>query len=170
MVRLLKRSIEALGILRVLVSSKFNLRSHRITKRCQAPDLSRNTSFIRTPGLFRIIVRLVQIGCLAPFLAFAAEEAPQSFTYQGRMMNAAGTAAVADGTYTVRFRILSESGSCLLYHEEQSVTTSNGFFSVQIGSPQAGGNRLNPGGAGATDDPQLTAEVEWHVLDARGRQ
>jgi hypothetical protein len=68
---------------------------------------------------------------------FAAEENAQSFTYQGRVMNAAGTAPLTDGTYQTYFRVYDPGGTCLLYEEVQNVTTANGFFSVQVGSGAA---------------------------------
>lgn len=67
-------------------------------------------------------------------LANAAEEIPSSFTYQGRFMNAAGTSPLADSSYTIKFSIYDPTDQCLLYEESQSVTTSNGFFSVRVGS------------------------------------
>src|SRR5690349_3985444 len=73
--------------------------------------------------------------------ALSAEENPQSFTYQGRFLNAAGNAPLADGTYSVKFGIYDPSGSCLLYEEIQNVTTTNGFFSAQVGSTTASAKR-----------------------------
>ena len=73
--------------------------------------------------------------------ALSSEELPNSFSYQGRFMNAAGTSPVADGTYAVKFGIYDPSGNCLLYEEQQNITTTNGFFSTQVGSSKASTKR-----------------------------
>jgi hypothetical protein len=66
--------------------------------------------------------------------AFAAQ--PISFTYQGKALNAAGTAPL---TTTVSFTlsITDPSGACTLYQESQSninLSTTNGLFGLQVGS------------------------------------
>ncbi|MBK7890753.1 MAG: hypothetical protein IPJ84_07875 [Bdellovibrionales bacterium] len=66
-----------------------------------------------------------------------AADVPQSFTLDGRLYsNAAATTALVDGSITFRAQILDEDKVCILYEETQSLSTatSNGYFSVQVGS------------------------------------
>ncbi len=61
---------------------------------------------------------------------------PQTLSYQGRLTDASGN-PVADGTYTMRFRIYSGttvSDFILWSSGNQSVTTQNGLFSYVLGS------------------------------------
>src|SRR5579862_3341212 len=65
--------------------------------------------------------------------AFAANEAPQSFTYQGRFMNGAVPLA---GTFDIKFEIYAPGGACLLYQEVDpgiNLTTSNGNVAIAVG-------------------------------------
>lgn len=67
--------------------------------------------------------------------AWAANNA-QNFTYQGRMMNSAGTAPL-DDTVDITFTILNSAKNCILYEETQSgidLSATQGSFSAQIGS------------------------------------
>src|SRR5690242_15368361 len=82
-------------------------------------------------------------------LSFAGTSMPSTFTYQGRLMNSAGNAALA-GPLTLYVEVRSPSGACLLYSEHQAIdtTTSGGLFSIQIGA----GTRTS-GVAGYTNDP-----------------
>src|SRR4051794_12374337 len=73
--------------------------------------------------------------CAANF-AFGAEVS-QSFVYQGRFFNAAGTAPLLE-TVDITFTIYSPDGQCLLYQEQHpsvDLSATNGLFSVKIGSP-----------------------------------
>jgi len=61
---------------------------------------------------------------------------PQTLSYQGRLTDASGS-PVADGTYTMRFRIYTgttTSDFSLWSSGNQSVTTQNGLFSYVLGS------------------------------------
>ena len=107
------------------------------------------------------VFRHLRVSCLTLVIiimsagaVFAAEESPQSFTYQGRFLNAAGTAAIADGAYTVKFSVYDPSATCLLYQESQSITTSNGFFSAQVGGAVADTKRV-----GGTDPSRSMQDV-----------
>ena len=69
-------------------------------------------------------------------LPVAASDLSQSFTYQGRFYNAAGTSPLADVVDLV-LDIYDPSGTCLLYQEQQpniDLTGTNGLFAVQVGS------------------------------------
>src|SRR3989344_6977514 len=67
-------------------------------------------------------------------ISFAGNSMPSTFTYQGRLMNAAGNAPLA-GNLTIYFEVRNPSGTCLLYSEYQNVNTTltSGLFSVRIG-------------------------------------
>src|SRR5688572_9933404 len=83
--------------------------------------------------------------------SFAAQEAPQTFTYQGRLLNAAGTAPLS-GSVDIKFGIYDSSGNCLLYEEQQNINiSSTGIFALQLGSIQGHAKRLITG-----RDPNLT--------------
>jgi hypothetical protein len=56
---------------------------------------------------------------------------PGLMNYQGRLTDNGGS-PVADGTYNITFNIYQSSAS--LWSESHSVTTNNGFFSVELGS------------------------------------
>jgi microcystin-dependent protein len=66
--------------------------------------------------------------------AWAAQ--PISFTYQGKALNAAGTAPLTS-TVSFTLSITDPSGACTLYQETQSsinLSTTNGLFALQVGS------------------------------------
>ncbi|PIR86085.1 hypothetical protein COU14_00780 [Candidatus Kaiserbacteria bacterium CG10_big_fil_rev_8_21_14_0_10_44_10] len=70
----------------------------------------------------------------------AKADAPyQSFTFQSKLYNAAGTAALTSASVDVTFQIWSPTGpnQCLLYEEKQTafnLSTSGGIFTAQVGS------------------------------------
>ena len=69
----------------------------------------------------------------------------QSFTYQGRFLNAAGTAPLKD-TVDLKFSIYDPAGDCLLYQENQTnidLTSSNGVFATQVGSASGSSKRTS---------------------------
>src|SRR5262245_37013056 len=77
---------------------------------------------------------------LASGLVFAsgqvwAQESPQTFTYQGRMMDAAGTAPLT-GQHNFTLTILDPTGTCILYEETQTNIDlgSTGLFALNVGS------------------------------------
>ena len=74
--------------------------------------------------------------CLPAFESRAAD-VPQTFTLDGKFYgNAQGTTALVDSSIGVKVQILDEDRVCVLYEEQQSVSTaaSNGYFSIQVGS------------------------------------
>lgn len=80
-----------------------------------------------------------------------AANSSQSFSYQGRLLNAAGTAPLLDNNVTLTFGIYDPTGACLLYEETQSAidtASTQGLFAVQIGSATGAANRT-------AADPQL---------------
>ena len=103
----------------------------------------------------RILARL--IGLLGVLLLFSgnahAADVPQSFTLDGRLFgNAASTATLKDSNVTFRIQILDEDKICSLYEETQSVNTvsSDGYFSIQVGSETGATKRSATGDSGNT--------------------
>jgi microcystin-dependent protein len=90
------------------------------------------------------------LGLLILFASSAMAAQPVSFTYQGKALNAAGTAPL---TTTVSFTlsITDPSGACVLYEEGQTginLATTNGLFALQVGSAVGAGKRtvgVDPG-------------------------
>jgi hypothetical protein len=79
-----------------------------------------------------LVVFLALLGSLA------GAEIPQMISYQGKVTDASGT-PVADGSYTMRFRIYDavSAGTLLWDSGAQPVTVAGGIFSVLLGeSPQ----------------------------------
>jgi hypothetical protein len=61
---------------------------------------------------------------------------PTSFTYQGKALNAAGTAPLTS-TVSFTLSITDPSSACILYQESQTnvnLATTNGIFALQVGS------------------------------------
>jgi hypothetical protein len=75
-----------------------------------------------------ILVTLSLVFIMVP----ASAGVPGTMNYQGRLADAAGN-PVADNSYNVVFRIYDES-STQLWEETHQITTSDGLFSVQLGS------------------------------------
>ncbi len=127
----------------------------------------------------RHIASVVAVAALV--LAFAAteREARAAFNpeinYQGKLLNASGS-AVADGTYHMKFRLYTqESGGTAIFEEDRSsvagnrVPVTNGLFSVMLGSssPLTGVDfnqtlwlEVSIGG---------TASTSWETLSPRKR-
>ncbi len=84
----------------------------------------------------------------------AAEESPQSFTYEGTIYSASGNSGLAD-IFTFKFQILSEDGNCVLYEEVQNsvnLISTTGAFSLRIGGPTGAAKRTT----GPASDPGFT--------------
>jgi hypothetical protein len=95
-------------------------------------------------SLIALIISLTSIQFVSSE-ALAAQESPQTFTYQGRLMNAAGTAPLS-GMVWIKFGIYNPAETCLLYEEISTgidVTATQGVFSWRVGSnlPDLGGKR-----------------------------
>jgi hypothetical protein len=96
---------------------------------------------MKVPGRRRCTVRnaLTTLGAVLLLAAGALAEIPQVMGYQGRITDNLGN-PVADGTYTMQFRIYDNStgsGSPLWDSGSQSVALSGGVFTVMLGaSPQ----------------------------------
>lgn len=66
-----------------------------------------------------------------------AVDVPQSFTLDGKLFSdAAGTTALTDPLVQFKVQVLDQDQVCVLYEEQQTVNTatSQGYFSVQVGS------------------------------------
>jgi len=78
----------------------------------------------------------------SPSTAFAFSENAQSFTYQGQLLNNAGT-ALLDSSVVMILSVYDPGKACLLYEETQTIDTSttDGMFSIQVGSVTGAGKR-----------------------------
>ena len=90
-------------------------------------------------------------------------DAPNVINYQGRLLNAAG-ANVANGTYTVQFKIYdAPTGSTVLYGTIHTVVVSEGYFNVILGEggiPVAGASYSDIVGAlSVTSTPYLGVTI-----------
>jgi hypothetical protein len=75
------------------------------------------------------------LALLIPAITNAAG-VPTSFTYQGKALNAAGTAPLTS-TVSFTLSITDPSSACILYQETQTnvnLATTNGIFALQVGS------------------------------------
>lgn len=81
--------------------------------------------------------------------AFAAQESPQQFAFEGRLFQQDGSTPLTD-TVNIKFQILNQNSTgnplndCVLYEETQSginLSGSAGVFSVNIGSAQSATKR-----------------------------
>ncbi len=83
--------------------------------------------------LMKNLLRLLVALCLAAPSLLLAVDAPNVVNYQGKLLNASGV-AVADGTYTVAFRIYpAATGTTLLWGASYTVVVSGGYFNVILG-------------------------------------
>lgn len=73
--------------------------------------------------------------------SWAQASNPQSFVYQGRLMESNGHATT--GAVTLKLQIYNPAKTCLLYEESQSVdlTGTDGLFTVAVGSPAGNAKR-----------------------------
>lgn len=96
-----------------------------------------------------------------------AADVPQSFTLDGRLYsNSAASTALIDSSITFRAQILDEDKICILYEESQFINTatSNGYFSVQVGSSLGSSVR-------AAGDPGNTmAQVFQNLVVVSGKK
>ena len=79
---------------------------------------------------------------------------PSSFTYEGKLMNSAGTAPLSS-VIILKLTVMDPSGACVLYEEQQSgidLSQTNGLFAVQVGTPVGNSNRTFSG----SKDPGLS--------------
>jgi microcystin-dependent protein len=94
-------------------------------------------------------INFIGIFLLLATNAFAAQ--PISFTYQGKALNAAGTAPLTS-TVSFTLSITDPSSACILYQESQTninLATTNGIFALQVGSNLSDPKRT-------ANDPGLT--------------
>ena len=91
-----------------------------------------------------LLKKILALGsCLISLTAQAAQEAPQTFTFDGRAYsNATATTPLLD-TINVRVQILNQAQDCILYEEQQSVSTTatDGYFTIQVGSATGSAKR-----------------------------
>jgi phage-related tail fiber protein len=83
----------------------------------------------------RNITSILLLGLLTINLSQAAG-VPVGFTYEGKVLNSAGTAPLTS-VISLKLDIYDPTGTCLLYEEQQSnidLSQSNGLFAIQVGS------------------------------------
>jgi hypothetical protein len=86
---------------------------------------------------------LITLSFILSAHAFAAQEAPQTFTFDGRAYsNAAATTPLLDNI-SLRIQILNQAQDCILYEEQQSIntTSTDGYFTIQVGSVTSAAKR-----------------------------
>jgi microcystin-dependent protein len=72
-----------------------------------------------------------------------ASGVPSSFTYEGKVLNSAGTAPLTS-VISLTLSLYDPTGTCLLYQEQQAnidLSQTNGTFAVQVGSTVAAAKR-----------------------------
>lgn len=88
---------------------------------------------MRSKRSCRVLICLMGVLMLlsiVPYMSHAA--VPQKINYQGSLTDSGGT--LIDGTVSILFSIYDVSaGGTALWSETQSVTVSNGIFSVNLG-------------------------------------
>ncbi|MBN8542148.1 MAG: tail fiber domain-containing protein [Deltaproteobacteria bacterium] len=80
-----------------------------------------------------------------------AVDVPQSFSLDGRLFSdPQGTTALKDGSISVRLQVLDDDKACVLYEEQQTISTSasDGYFSMQVGSSVGATKRSASGDSG----------------------
>ena len=78
---------------------------------------------------------IVLIICFLTTSVFA--DIPHTLNYQGRLMDQSGQ-PVTDGQYTVTFRLYTAaSGGNMVWEEQQTVMTNNGYFNTVLGNTTA---------------------------------
>lgn len=77
----------------------------------------------------------ILLACLSVCgIAALAADVPQLINFQGRLTDAVGQ-TVPDNSYTVTFRLYDNlTGGTLQWEESQTVTTTNGLFTVLLGA------------------------------------
>lgn len=83
--------------------------------------------------------------CLFSSLAFAQTEPPQFITVDGRLYDSATPEnPLLDNSVLIKVQVLNPAKTCVLYEEEQTVSTltSNGYFNIRVGSPTSGADSL----------------------------
>lgn len=101
------------------------------------------------------LIRLWVAALIVALPASAASDSPQTFTAQGRFLNAAGTAPLTS-IVDLKFGIYNPAGDCLLYEETQTaidLSLTDGMFAVDIGSVTGATKRT------ASDPGKSMAEI-----------
>ncbi len=98
---------------------------------------------------------------LVPLSASALNESPQSFTIDGQLFQTGTTTPLLDAAVKIKVQILNPSGNCILYEEQQtlSTATSNGFFNLHVGSNVGASKRTG-------NDPGRTLNQVFQNLSA----
>jgi hypothetical protein len=114
--------------------------------------------FGRALLLFLFVQGFVQV--IARPLALGAD-VPQSFTLDGRLFsNPQGTTPLTDASIGVRLQVLDDDKLCILYEEQQTISTtaSEGYFTVQVGS-QVGSTKRSVLGDSGNDMTEVFSNM-----------
>jgi len=78
-----------------------------------------------------------------PWSAEALNESPQTFTLDGRLYQTGTTDPLLDGNLALKIQIIDPNGACLLYEEQQTVSTltTDGYFHINVGSATGSAKR-----------------------------
>ncbi len=109
--------------------------------------------------LYKILTFVFSVGASGA-IASAAQENPQSFTFDGRVYsNAAATTPLLD-SIALRIQILNQAQDCILYEEQQTINTTatDGQFTIQVGSATGAAKR------GALDSNHTMATVYSNTM------
>jgi hypothetical protein len=90
------------------------------------------------------IILMAGLVLFSSTLSFAAG-VPSSFTYQGIVMNSAGTAPLTS-VVSLKLSLYDPTGTCLLYQEQQAnidLSQTNGTFAIQVGSSVGAAKRVS---------------------------
>lgn len=112
--------------------------------------------------LTAVFALVVSMGSVA-----SAADVPQSFTLDGRLFsNPEGTTPLTDSSLAMRIQILDEDKVCVLYEEKQTFSTlsSQGYFTIQVGSLPGSTKRTVLGDSGRT-----MSEVFSNMLPISGK-
>lgn len=85
----------------------------------------------------------IKVIILCPFIALAQSEPPQFFTLDGRFTEPNTTDPLLDASIAVTIQVLNPAKTCILYEEQQSISTlsTSGYFNVRVGSAVGAGKR-----------------------------
>ncbi|MEZ0391209.1 MAG: polymer-forming cytoskeletal protein, partial [Pseudobdellovibrionaceae bacterium] len=83
--------------------------------------------------------------------ADAANDSPQTFTLDGRLYKTGTLNPLVESSVKLKIQILNSAKTCILYEEQQTVSTllTAGYFNIQVGSSTGSSKRTS-------DDPGST--------------
>jgi hypothetical protein len=136
----LENSRNLFSIIFLLINFRILISSFKYPTRKETPFKTEQEEFMKK-----------SLSLLLLFLSSVAIASPgaQTFTYEGKVLNTAGTAPLTS-VISLNLSIYDPSAVCLLYQEQQAnidLSQTNGIFAVQVGSLVGATKRtgLDPG-------------------------